>query len=169
MKRGFSIAVIRHNIAFLQSSGHAKNNAEQIAYQAARAAFVKRHPTKIVPTYLFYEQTYVPSKSRRVKKNPSPSRKVKIARAMTLYRKFSGHRAEIVEKVEQPPIYDVGIVIGELEGVAYETVRDGVTEKYFHRFAKKARPLLVSSFDGKSISIVGGQYDFTEDGIVDRK
>ena len=61
-----------------------------------------------------------------------------------------------------------GLVIGELDGVLYTTVRDGETEKYIHEFKKKSRPLLVSSHDGDSLHIIGGEYEFTEKGIEDR-
>jgi hypothetical protein len=114
---------------------------------------------------------------RAYRKNPTPkfggaekatkelSRQ--ITAAMKLYKNFSGHEPELVGKTSKPKIPSVGIVIGELDGVAYETVRDGKTEKYFHQFNKRIRPLLVSSFDGASIYILGGEYDFTQDGIVD--
>lgn len=104
-----------------------------------------------------------------MKRNPAPSKKTQIEQASKLYRKFSGHEPEYVSSVKKPAMPDVGLVIGPLEGVAYEATRDGKTEKYFHRFTKKSRPLLVSSQDGRSIHIVGGRYDFTEDGIVDSK
>ena len=102
------------------------------------------------------------------KENPEPPRGKQLAQAMDLYRRFSGHEPEIVGRMGKPKIPNVGIVIGEMDGVTYETVRDGETLQYFHRFNKKSRPLLVSSFDGKQIYIVGGRYDFTEDGIVDK-
>jgi hypothetical protein len=58
--------------------------------------------------------------------------------------------------------------VGELDGVLYTTVRDGVTEKYIHKFRKKSRPLLATSHDGKSLHILGGEYEFTERGIEDK-
>lgn len=113
-------------------------------------------------------------KTSLYKKNPAAFPATKKAtrelhQAMELYRNFSGHEPEVVGKVKKPIVPDTGIVIGELEGVAYETVRDNVTEKYFHKFDKKSRPLLCSSFDGRQIFIIEGKYNFTEDGIVDRK
>ena len=112
-----------------------------------------------------------------VHKNPAPKFKAaqqatgelkrQLDAAMKLYHNFSGHEPELVGKTKKPKIPDVGIVIGELDGVAYETVRDGKTEKYFHQFDKRVRPLLVSSFDGSQVYILGGEYDFTADGIVD--
>jgi len=108
----------------------------------------------------------------RYRKNPvekplSKRTSNELHAAMNLYRKFSGHKPELIGKTKKPIIPDVGIVIGELDGVAYETVRDGEKQKYFHQFDKKVRPLLISSHDGRCIYILGGEYDFTEDGIVD--
>lgn len=51
----------------------------------------------------------------------------------------------------------------------YETTRDGKRERYLHKFSKGSRPALVSNFDGNAIHMIGGSYDFTERGIVDRK
>ncbi len=61
-----------------------------------------------------------------------------------------------------------GLVIGELDGVLYSTVRDGKKEKYIHEFKRKSRPLLIASSDGDSLHIVGGQYEFTNAGIEDK-
>jgi hypothetical protein len=60
------------------------------------------------------------------------------------------------------------MLVGDLDGVLYTTVRDGKTEKYVHRFRKRSRPLLVSAHDGKSLHILGGEYEFTERGIEDK-
>lgn len=49
----------------------------------------------------------------------------------------------------------------------YRADRGDGEHNYFHRFAKKSRPLLISKHDGSQIGIVGGQYRFTERGIVD--
>jgi len=50
----------------------------------------------------------------------------------------------------------------------YSTVRDGVLEKYIHKFHKRDCPLFVVAPDGKSLYLLGGVYNFTERGIVDR-
>lgn len=60
-----------------------------------------------------------------------------------------------------------GLTIGECDGVMYSTVRDGVPEKYCHQFKKSARPLLVASHDGAQLALIGGNFTFTERGIVD--
>jgi hypothetical protein len=61
----------------------------------------------------------------------------------------------------------VGLTIGECNGILYSTVRDGEAEKYIHRFKKSARPLLVASHDGSALALVGGNFRFTNRGIVD--
>lgn len=62
---------------------------------------------------------------------------------------------------------DVGALIGHIDAIEYETVRDGKTEFYRHKFKKKSRPLLYAAHDGSRIGIVGGRYEFTNRGIVD--
>lgn len=88
-------------------------------------------------------------------------------RAADLYERFTGHDAEIIGHVNLPPTPPAVCVIGLLDGVLYETVRDGRTEKYKHEFAAGDRPLLAVSPDGKSLHLIGGRYVFTERGIVD--
>jgi len=75
---------------------------------------------------------------------------------------------EFVDMVDRPA-HDVLMLIGHCDGVLYTTRRDGQVEKYIHKFSGKSRPLLASSFDGKQLYLLGGAYDFTEEGITDRK
>jgi hypothetical protein len=89
-----------------------------------------------------------------------------LQQAGRLLAEFSGH--EPVETIKAGTSFDKGLVIGELDGVLYTTVRDGQTEKYIHKFRKNSRPLLAASSDGKKLGIVGGQFQFTEAGIEDR-
>lgn len=88
-------------------------------------------------------------------------------KAADLYERFSGQEAEFVGRVEMPKLPKFGVCIGELDGVLYTTVRDGVTEKYIHKFKAIDKPLFVVSPDGKQLFLIGGGYDFTERGIVD--
>jgi len=158
-------------------SGHVAHyypKKNKIALDGFPAQSVASAIKKITEVMLF---TKPPHKINRMHKNPAPKFKAaqqatgelkrQLDAAMKLYHNFSGHEPELVGKTKKPKIPDVGIVIGELDGVAYETVRDGKTEKYFHQFDKRVRPLLVSSFDGSQVYILGGEYDFTADGIVD--
>ena len=80
---------------------------------------------------------------------------------------FSGHAPSELIGVKAPDL-NGGLVLGNLAGVLYDTVRDGKTEKYIHRFRKKSRPLLAVSPDGTQLGIVGGQFQVTEAGIEDR-
>jgi hypothetical protein len=89
-----------------------------------------------------------------------------VKQAAALYTDFTGHDAEYFDSV---PIewMKTGLTIGHCDGVMYETVRDGVKEHYCHKFKKSARPLLVASHDGEQLALIGGNFTFTERGIVD--
>jgi len=78
-----------------------------------------------------------------------------------------GHEAESIGKIKVEPMPKVGVAIGEVDGILYSTVRDGKLEKYIHQFRKADKPLFVVSPDGKRLFLIGGNYDFTERGIVD--
>lgn len=103
------------------------------------------------------------------KKNPvPPSSVLRIEEGMRLFEAFTGHKGELFA-VPKPKTPEAVIVVGYCDGIMYETVRDGKTEKYLHRFKKKSRPLLTASTDGKSLYLLGGAYDFTDRGIVDKE
>lgn len=99
------------------------------------------------------------------KRNPAPRNKY-VNQAMELFEDFRGENPESVERINIP-IAKAGMTIGPCDGIMYTTRRDGKVEKYIHRFKKSARPLLIASHDGEQLYIVGGQYTFTERGIVD--
>ena len=96
------------------------------------------------------------------------SKNALIRKAAGLYERFSGHEAIEGERVRVAPLPAVGVCIGEVDGIMYTTVRDGVTEKYIHKFHAADKPRFVVSPDGKRLFMIGGRYDFTERGIVDR-
>ena len=176
MKKGYSKGTISENIALMVSEGKPRNQAIAIALHEARKSYYKRFPQGALPFYLTPKsgQRIQKTKTKTYKRNPSARfpetahASDEIQSAMRLYSDFSGHEAEIVGRVEKPDCPDVGVVVGELDGIAYEAVRDNVKEKYFHKFGKKARPLLCVSFDGSQLFIVGGDYNFTDHGIVDK-
>lgn len=96
-----------------------------------------------------------------------PTTRRQVKQAQNLFKDFTGDDAESLTKIQlRNP--KTGLVIGELDGVLYTTIRDGKTEKYIHEFKKRSRPLLIASSDGDSLHIVGGQYEFTNAGIEDR-
>ena len=90
-----------------------------------------------------------------------------VSEAVQRYEDFSGHRAEHGEKVNLR-VPRAGLVVGDLDGVLYTTVRDGQTERYVHKFRKSSRPLLVAGHDGRSLHVVGDRFEFTDRGIVDQ-
>jgi len=96
------------------------------------------------------------------------SLKARLAAAAELFEKFTGHTAEVVDRLPLPTNPDVLVVIGDCDGILYTTVRDGVKEKYVHQFKKSSRPLFCVTPDGQQLVLLGGEYDFTERGIVDR-
>jgi len=105
---------------------------------------------------------------RSRKRNPVPlSRAASLRASKARFRNFRGDEAATVKQV-QVSTPASAMTVGELDGVLYTTRRDGKVEKYVHNFRKKSRPLLAASDDGASIHIIGGKYEFTERGIVDK-
>lgn len=88
--------------------------------------------------------------------------------AARLYENFTGDAGAVIAKIRPPKIPRALAVIGEIDGLMYTTVRDGQHEKYIHKFSRKARPLFCVSPDGKQIFLIGGEYRFTERGIIDK-
>jgi hypothetical protein len=90
-----------------------------------------------------------------------------VEKAADLYVQFRGENPEFIDtvKLSVPPVM---LFIGECDGVLYTTRREGHIESYIHQFAKKSRPLLCSDAAGKQLFLIGGRYNFTDAGIVDR-
>lgn len=109
-------------------------------------------------------QNPVPEFSRSAKR----SQEARVKAAGDLYTRFTGHDADEIVSIDKPVMPDTMLVIGDIDGVMYTTMRDGQIEKYVHQFKKKCRPLFCVSHDGKQLFLLGGSYDFTERGIVDR-
>ncbi len=170
LKKGYSHATVRQNIVELLASGHEKAQAVTVANSAARAAFFRRFPRGAIPQHLACKgcgrlREHYTKSGKPLISNPQ---KRKIAQASKLIQDFSGHKARIFGKMKFPKNPGTAIAIGYLLGLSYETKRDGVMEKYYHRFTRKvSRPLLAVSSDGKQLYLLGGAYNFTERGIVD--
>ncbi|MGH6795929.1 MAG: hypothetical protein ACREDH_12230 [Methylocella sp.] len=98
----------------------------------------------------------------------NPASRPALAEASRRFARFTGHKAERVEKMSFPGKPGAGLAVGPLLMLAYSATRDGVRENYMHKFREKSRPTLVSSADGKNLFLLGGKYHFTERGIVDR-
>ena len=95
------------------------------------------------------------------------SRRSQLNKAVKLYEDFTGHDAEDMGTFDLGPVPKMAVVIGELEAVIYNTTRDGVHERYIHKFKARARPMFAVTPDGTQLLLLGGDYDFTERGIVD--
>lgn len=105
--------------------------------------------------------------SSRAKGRRFKAKRDHVTGAVSIYERFTGHDAEEVAAVRVPDPPEAVAVIGECDGILYTTVRDGVREKYIHKFRAKDKPLFCVSPDGKQLLLIGGDYDFTERGIVD--
>lgn len=111
----------------------------------------------------------VPRSSRAGQRGSAVSSKdARIRKAANLYERFSGHEAVEAGRIKVPKMPDVGVAVGVCDFIGYTTVRDGVVEKYIHRFKKSDAPYFVVSPDGKQLLLVGGRFTFTERGIVDK-
>lgn len=106
--------------------------------------------------------------AKKRKNNPVPKSKWhKLKEASARFEEFSGHQAKFIDERGLKKM-DVGFKIGTIDFIGYTTKRDGRVEKYVHKFKKKCQPILASNYDGKYISVVGGNYHFTDRGIVDK-
>ncbi len=94
------------------------------------------------------------------------SSKAQVEHAAALYESFSGHDADSVSVIKYPTPKTC-LQVGQCDGIMYETVRDGVTEHYIHKFKKSARPTLGASHDGTQLVLIGGNFKFTDAGITD--
>ncbi len=108
----------------------------------------------------------MPGKIGARSRNPVGPTRNQVREASELFSDFTGDAPEYAERVKLR-VPKTGLVVGDLDGILYTTVRDGETESYIHKFKRTSRPLLVSSHDGKSLHIIGGKYVFTERGIED--
>lgn len=103
------------------------------------------------------------------KKNPVPASSIEqqIHDAKRRYTRFTGQRADVEEEIEIPDFAAL-VGVGEMDAIEYTTERDGVQERYRHTFNAKSRPLLCVTPDGKIIVALGGAFEFTALGFVDK-
>ena len=102
-----------------------------------------------------------------LKNNPvPPSLACQINEASYLLEDFTGHKATKSTK-HVINIPKVALQVGQCDAILYTTTRDGVVEHYKHTFKKRSAPILAASHDGKDLVLVGGNYNFTNRGIVD--
>jgi hypothetical protein len=105
--------------------------------------------------------------ARRKDWQPRWVREAEATKADALLESFSGSRASKEIRATVRPI-TTGLVVGKLSGVMYAADRGDGVHEYCHRFKTSSRPLLIADHDGTQLGIVGGRYQFTDRGIVDR-
>ena len=169
LKTGYSYATALENIAALVKEGKSLPQATAMSFANARADYFKRYPKGALPSWLVPPGgSRLKPKTTARKKNPVPaSSRADEKEAARLYERFTGHDAQEAGRIEKPVIPEALAMIGTCDGILYTTVRDGVTEKYIHKFKAAARPIFAVSPDGSQIYLLGGDYNFTERGIVD--
>ena len=103
-------------------------------------------------------------KHRGVVKNPGRGRNLR--KAVRLYTDFTGHDPKFIDEwtVVVP---DTALQVGLITGILYKTRMDGKVQEFMHEFTGKSRPILAASADGTQLLVLGGDYKFTERGIVD--
>jgi hypothetical protein len=90
-----------------------------------------------------------------------------MQQATTLYESFrEAQPKELIKlRVDVPRVC---AAIGHVESINYRTTHGGKVELYRHDFQKGSRPLLCASPNGKQLLLLGGRYQFTDRGIVDK-
>lgn len=94
------------------------------------------------------------------------SRKV-LRMAVDLYTSFRERKPTRL-KVVHFDVPEAVIVIGHVDEICYTTTHGNKPEHYSHEFQSGSRPLLCASHDGKQLLLLGGRYEFTDRGIVDK-
>jgi hypothetical protein len=107
----------------------------------------------------------------RARRNPVPPSSKSLTtlekQGISLFKRFTGHDVEWESDIELPDAPPIMIQIGKIDGILYTTRRDGKKERYIHEFHRGSEPIFAVTPDGKMIYLIGGNYDFTERGIVD--
>ena len=98
---------------------------------------------------------------------PSGVVRATMEEANRRFKNFRGHSADYLDAHDLPD-NKYYWEIGQLDGVLYTTKRDGIVEHYRHDFKAGCRPILAASADGKELRIIGGKFEVTELGIVDK-
>lgn len=198
IKRGWSRQIVAENIAQLQREGKTRDQAIVISMNSGRKYYFKEFPKvgEQLPPHLtlkkhgktkeYFRPTGAPifrqgnpvreldipeSEMRAIRqgvKKQLTGRGADVRKAANLYTEFTGHDDPNLTKLTVPSMPKVALEVGLCDGLLYTTVRDNVTEKYIHKFKSKSRPLLAASPDGKILLLLGGAFNFTDRGIVDK-
>lgn len=108
--------------------------------------------------------------ARRVKRRTlSNAVRRQVAAAAELFVKFREAKPRFLRRLKIPAIPKVVMQIGMVDGILYTTTHGNEKVSYIHRFTGRSKPMLVTDSKGKQLYFLGGNYNFTEDGIVDKK
>jgi len=88
-------------------------------------------------------------------------------KATKLLQKFSG-RSDFDHQIVNIELPETAAVMGNLVGLIYEADKDDEVAQYIHEFDPASQPVLAVSPNGKQLFIVGGRFQVTSRGIVDR-
>jgi len=135
LKSGYSRAVVSANVAELRRSGLGEDRAVAAALRSARRFWRRVHPVGRFPRHL----------RRKFHANPSAPRTLNGVPVR-------------VTTVKIPPAPKVGVAIGKLHTIIYESKRSGKARLYRHDFGESSRPLLIAPSDGKPLILIGGSY-----------
>lgn len=154
-------AWIGRKITALRAEKYPEKQAIAIAYSEMRKAIVREG--RKIPDSL-----RIPEPKKKIKRNPRATKKQHLRHAMKLYSGFREERPDRVGEHELPAD-DTGVVMGDCIGIVYQTTIDGKHEKFMHQFTAKAAPMLVTSWDGKHLYLLGGRFRVGPRGIVDQR
>lgn len=90
-----------------------------------------------------------------------------VRRAIKLYESFREDKPRKIGAVKMA-LPSAVAVMGYVEGIDYRTTHKGKLTLYHHDFAPGSRPLLAVAADGKQLLLMGGRFQFTARGIVDK-
>lgn len=174
---GYSNLAVGRNIERMIREGTPRTQAFAVAYALARKSYFHKHPGGLLPQWLTFPKGhetrshYTPSGApiATLRDNPASNLNDQVRQAARRFEAFTGHRAGNLKKIRVPSYPDAALAVGKVLGIMYSTVRDGRAENYVHRFGASSRPLLAASPDGTQLFMLGGAYNFTERGIVDKK
>lgn len=107
--------------------------------------------------------------TRKARKNPAP-RATDLKGAQRLAARFHGRKPgdDEIYTTAKPTIPDAMANIGQVFAVEYLAERDGTVYRFRHVFRAKSRPQLAVSPDGDFVTMLGGAWQFSEDGFIDK-
>lgn len=104
----------------------------------------------------------------KARNNPAP-RSADTEGARRLAARFHGRQPDADEyaTIAKPVFPDAMANIGKIFAIEYLAERDGKVYRFRHEFKSKSRPHLAVSPDGNLVTMIGGSWEFTEDGFED--